>query len=117
MSRIGAPGPPVEPAPEGLPSRDPALCELVRVIDEARVPDPERPVPVVGYAIVAEAVDVIDLQPVVVHAEEVVARERPGEVRALPEAAEVVLREWPHECVLVIAEARVVVKGRECDAG
>jgi hypothetical protein len=90
---------------------------LVRLVHEVRVAHPERPVPVVRDTVVAEAVDVVDLQPVVIHGVEVVAGQRSVEVGALSEAAEVVLGEGPHERVFVEAQARVGVAIREVHAG
>ena len=49
------------------------LGQLVGLIDEARVADAERPVPVVGHAVIAKPVHVIDVEPVVVNGEKVVA--------------------------------------------
>src|SRR5207245_9865172 len=76
--------------------------QLVGLIHEASVADAQWAVPVVGHAVVAKAIDVVDLDPVVIDREEEVARKLAIEIGALAEAAEVVLGERSHERVLAI---------------
>ncbi len=81
--------------PIGLMECNLVLGESVGVEDQIRVADTQRAVPIIRHAVVANAVDVIDLQPMVIDAEEIVPGELPGEVGALAEIAEIVLGEGP----------------------
>src|SRR5215831_13311802 len=107
--------PSVEPTPVELMLRDLRLGQLVSVVHEAGIPDAEGTVPVVRDAIVAEAVDVIHLQPVMVHGQEVVTRKLASEIGALSKIAEIILGEWAHEWVFAILETRIGVEVGEID--
>ena len=85
------------------------LGELVRFVNEARITDAERAVPVIRHAVVAESVHVINLKPVVVHGKKIIARQLAIKIGALAEITEIILRERSHERVLAISEARVSV--------
>src|ERR1700676_4710991 len=104
------PGDRAKAIPVGLGLRDLVLGELVGLVHHARIDNTERTVPVVRHAVVTESIDVIDLEPVMVHREKIVARKLPIEVRALAEVAEVILGEWPHEWVLAILQPCVYIE-------
>src|SRR5262249_5278560 len=68
-------------------------------------------------AVVTESVNVIHLQPVVVHGKKVIARELTIKVGALAEVAEIILRERSHERVLAVLQTRVSVEICEVNTG
>src|SRR5262249_16990629 len=99
----------VKALPVGLSLRDLPLAELVGLIDQAGVADSDRAVPIIWHAIVAEAVDVIGIEPVVVDSEKIIAPELTIVVGALAEVAEEVLRKRSHEGILAVLQPRVGV--------
>src|SRR5262249_41913874 len=64
----------IESIPKRLTLRDLCLGELVRFIDKVCITDAERAVPVIRHTVIAESIYVIDLQPVKIHGEKIIAR-------------------------------------------
>src|SRR5207244_2063451 len=94
----------VEPVPEGLVLGDLIPGELIRFIDQACISHSERPIPEIRHAIVTKSVDVIDVEPVMIHGEKIIACQLAIEVSALAEIAEVVLREGSHARIIALRE-------------
>src|SRR5262249_660911 len=90
----------VEPVPEGLVLGNLILGELIGFIDQAGVTHAERSVPEIRHAIVTESVNVIHVEPVMVHGEKIISCQPAIEIGALSKIAEVVFRERPHEGIL-----------------
>ena len=107
----------VEPVPEGLVLGDLIPGELIRFIDQACISHSERPIPEIRHAIVTKSVDVIDVEPVMIHGEKIIACQLAIEVSALAEIAEVVFREGSHERIFAIPEPRVGIEVGKVDPG
>ena len=103
--------------PIGLMECNLVFGELVCVEDEMCLADAHGTVPIIRHTVVADTINMINIQPMVIHAEEIVPRELPGKVGAFAEIAEIVLGKGAHKGILMISETGVGVIIGKVNAG